>query len=401
MSLCFPRPRLAATIGLLAFACAASAQSARPTLREATEAAWLLSAQARAASSRQAELDARARAVGSFLAGPPTVSLSHKAGRGTASGAQETEAEVSAPLWQPGLRSATSAQIDSDRAALAAQVAASKLKLAADARELAANVAVAEIERDLASRKATEAQALASDVDRRVRAGESARVDLLRAQSAVREAEGARAVAEGAHSRALARWRALTGLALAAALDETQSGEGVHPLIAAAEAQARAARSRLEVTEADRRDPVEVGVGMVRERPGAGASTENAVKLSVRVPLGGDIRNGARIAAARAELDVAEAELDAARRQAASEKEAALAELDAARRAERLALDREGFAREAQELIARSHRLGESDLPTRLRADAERFDAELARAKASIEARRAISRFNQSNGSLP
>lgn len=395
------RPRMAAIAGLFALAVSANAQPPRTTLRDAVDAAWTLSPQARALANRQAELDARARAAGSFLAGPPTVSLAHKAGRGAASGAQETEAEISAPLWQPRLRSATASQVEADRAALAAQIASAKLKLAAEARELAAAAALAESQRELAGRKLAEAQALATDTERRVRAGESARIDNLRAGSALREAESARAGAEGAAARALANWRALTGLPQPAALDEVQGPEGAHPLVQAAEAQARAARSRLEVTEADLRDPIEVGVGLIRERPGGGAPTESAVRLSLRVPLGGDIRNGARIAAARAELDAAEAELDASRRLATSEREAAIAELEAARRAERLALERERFAREAQELIAKSHRLGETDLPTRLRADAERFEAELARARAAIEARHALSKLNQANGSMP
>lgn len=395
------RPRMAAMSGLFALAFSAGAQTPRPTLREAVEAAWSMSSQARALASRQAELDAKARAAGSLLAGAPTVSLAHKAGRGAASGAQETEAEISAPLWQPRLRSATFSQIDADRAALAAQIAASRLKLAAEARELAAAAALAESRLELARRKVAEARALAADTERRVRAGESARIDALRTGSALSEAESARTEAEGALARALGHWRALTGLAAPAALDEAQSPEGAHPLVEAAEAQARASRSRLEVAEADRRDPVEVGLGLVRERPGGGAPTETAVRLSLRVPLGGDARNGARIAAARAELDAAEAELDASRRLASSEREAAVAELEAARRSEKLAAQRERFAREAQELIVKSHRLGETDLPTRLRADAERFEAELARARASIEARRALSKLNQANGAMP
>lgn len=400
MPLSSPRPRMAAILGLL-LACTAGAQTARPTLREAVDAAWSLSPQARALDSRQAEFDARARVATGFLAGAPTVSLAHKAGRGAASGARETEAEISAPLWQPRLRSATANQVETDRMALGAQMAATKLRMAAEVRELAAVAALAEVERELAARKVSEARAGAADTERRVKAGDSARVDALRAQSALREAEAAQAGAEGAVARSLANWRAFTGMAQPASLDDAPGPQGAHPLLQAAEAQARAARSKLEVADADRRDPMEVGVGLVRERPGAGAPTESAVKLSLRVPLGGDIRNGARIAAARAELDAAEAELDSARRQAASEREAASAELEAARLAERLATDRERFAREAQELIAKSYRLGETDLPTRLRADAERFAAELAKVRATIEARRALSRLNQANGAMP
>lgn len=397
----FPRPRTAALIVLSALAFSVAAQTARPTLREAIDAAWSLSPQARALASRQAELDARVRAASGFLAGAPTVSLAHKAGRGAASGAQETETEISMPLWQPRLRSATANQIEADRAALEAQIASARLKLAAETRDLAAVAALAEAQVDLADRRIAETQALSNDTDRRVRAGESARVDSLRAQSAVSEARSAHATAEGALARAVANWRGLTGLPQPALVDEAPGTAGAHPLVQAAEAQARAARSKLEVVEADRRDPMEIGVGLIRERPGGGAPTESALKLSLRFPLGGDIRNGARIAAARAELDAAEAELDASRRVTTSEREAAISELEAAHRSERLAADRERLAREVQELIAKSHRLGEADLPTRLRADSERFEAELARVRASIEARRAHSRLKQANGVMP
>ncbi|HET8744133.1 MAG TPA: TolC family protein, partial [Ramlibacter sp.] len=148
-------------------------------------------------------------------------------------------------------------------------------------------------------------------------------------------------------------------------------------------------------------DPIELGVGVVHERAAFGAANETSLRLAVRVPLGGEVRNGARLAAARAELEAAQAELDATERSARAELESARAELQAARRAETLAGERERDAREVQALIAKSWQLGESDLPTRLRADTERFEAELAHARATLETRRAIARLNQAHGILP
>jgi len=171
--------------------------------------------------------------------------------------------------------------------------------------------------------------------------------------------------------------------------------------VVAARARRHAAEARLAVARAEQRDPVEVGVGMVRERPVAGAPTGTSVKLSVRVPLGEGPRNAARIAAAQAEVDTAQAEADAAERAARAAIEAAGAGLDAARQVEALAAERERSAREIQALIARSFQLGESDLPTRLRAETERFEAELAHARARLETRRATARLNQAHGVLP
>lgn len=397
MSFAFSRPLLAVILGYLALS--AVAQTA-PTLREATEAAWALSPQARALPSRQAEFEARARAATALLSGPPTLSLSQRKGTGRVSGLRESEVELSAPVWMPRIRSATAVQVEADRAALEGQRALGKMRIAAEIRELAAGAALARIEREVAQRKLQEAGTLASDVGRRLKVGEVARIELLQAQSVQRQAAATQAHAESALARALAQWRALTGMPQVAALDESPSAMGEHPAVAAAQAQVRAARAKLALTEADRRDPIEVGVGVASERQ-AGGPAENSVRIALRVPLGSDGRNAPRLAAARAEIDTAEAELDAVRRIGEADRESAASELDAARRAEALAIERERFAQEAQGLIALSHRLGESDLPTRLRADAERFDAELARARAGVETRRAISKFNQSNGSLP
>jgi cobalt-zinc-cadmium efflux system outer membrane protein len=80
---------------------------------------------------------------------------------------------------------------------------------------------------------------------------------------------------------------------------------------------------------------------------------------------------------------------------------AANAELRAARTAQTAATERARLATEVQTLIAKSWRLGDSDLPARLRADNEQFEASLALAKASIDVQRAIANLNQAHGFLP
>jgi cobalt-zinc-cadmium efflux system outer membrane protein len=398
MRLSFPRPW-----AFLAFFVAAGlhAQPA-PSLREATEAAWSLTPQARALQQRRAELDARERAAASFLAGPPSVALSHRTDRiGSNGGLRETEAELSAPLWWPGVRSASATQVEADRAAFERQQLLARSKVAAEVRELAAQAALAQIERQIALRKADEARSIAADVARRVKAGDSARVDQLQAEGILQQAAIAQSQADAALARLQAQWRALTGLERIAPLDEVAGQPAESAAVAAAQAVVRAAQAKLQLTAADRRDPLEVGVGVTRERSAFGAANERSIKLSLRVPLGSESRNAPKLAAARAEVDAAEAEADAAQRTADSERVAAAGELEAARRAEAAAAQRARLATEVQTLIAKSFRLGESDLPTRLRAEAERFDAELAQARAQVETRRAISKLNQAYGLLP
>ena len=123
---------------------------------------------------------------------------------------------------------------------------------------------------------------------------------------------------------------------------------------------------------------------------------DTSVRFALRIPLGGDSRNAAKLAAALAELDTAQAQADAVARQTEADVAAAHAGLDAARSQEAFAAQRATLA-----LVAKSYQLGESDLPTRMRADNEKLDADLSLARARIELQRAISQLNQSFGTLP
>ena len=144
-----------------------------------------------------------------------------------------------------------------------------------------------------------------------------------------------------------------------------------------------------------------VGVGVGRERANFAGANETKLRIALRIPLGGDNRNAPRQAAARAELDTAQADLDAAQRQLPAEIAAANFDLRAARAAQTAARERVRLSTEVQTLITKSWQLGDSDLPTRLRADNEQFEASLSVARATIDVQRAIANLNQAHGILP
>ena len=397
------------------------------SLRAALDAAWALHPASRAAGHRAAELEARARAAQAFGSGPASGGLAHRTDvlSGDA-GQREYEAEVSVPLWNPGVRRATQVQVTADGFAVTWQQRAERLKLAGEIREAAAQVALARAERDSAAQKNREATQLAQDVERRVQAGDSARVDALQARASAQQAQGHLAGSDAVLLRALGQWRALTGQTQAASLDENlapdatqksaatveaiqlaqaaaavQRAQSEHPAVQAAQAQVHSARARLALSEADRRDPMELGLGVTRERAAVGANLETSVRLALRIPLGGDSRNAAKIAAARGELETAQAQADAVLRKTEADIAAARVDLDAAYRQEALAAQRATLSMDMQALVAKSHRLGESDLPTRMRADNEKLDADLSLVRARIALQRAISQVNQSLGLLP
>ncbi len=382
------------------------------SLRAALDAAWALHPASRASGHRTAELEARARAAQSLTSGPAALGVAHRtdAASGNA-GFREYEIEVEVPLWNPGTRRATQNQVAADASALTWQQSAERLKLAGEVREAAAQIALARAERDGAARKHLEATQLADDIERRVKAGDLPRVDALQARASAHQAQGQQAQSEAALLRALGQWRALTGQTPVASLDEAlqpaasqnpaAAVPGDHPALQAAQAQVHSARARLALTEADRRDPMSLGLGATQERAAAGANLETSIRLALRIPLGGDSRNAPKLAAARAELDTAQAQADATVRQTEADVAAAQAQLEAARSQAALAAERATLSQQMQALVAKSHRLGESDLPTRMRADNDKLDAELSLARARIELQRAISQLNQSLGFLP
>lgn len=381
---------------------AAHAQSPVVTLRQALDAAWTLSPSSRAAANRQAELQAKAEAALSLLSGSPALTLAHRTDRlQTNGGLREYEAEIGLPLWNYGMRHATQRQVAADAALLDLQNQLARLKLAGELREAAGQLAVLQAERNLVARKLDEANRLATDTERRLKAGDTARVDLLQAQSAARQTEGLLAQADAALARARGHWSSLTGLSTTPELGEQPGEVTEHPALIVARAQVHSAQMRLALVEADRRDPMELGVGVARERATAGAIGETTMRFSLRIPFGGDTRNAARLAAARAELDTAQAEADAAQRQIETEREAARVSLETARRNEALAAQRAALAAQVQALIAKAHQLGETDFPSRMRADNEKFDAELALTRARVDVRRAVAQLNQSLGLLP
>ena len=391
-----------------------ASQLPTPTLRQALDAAWQLTPSARAESNRRSELAAKEKAATSWMSGEPVAGIAHRSDRlNKNEGFREYEAELELPLWNPGVRAAAQAEVSAQRFSFDGQFALARLKLAGELRALSASSATARAERDLNQRKLQDANALGQDLNRRVKAGENARVDALQAQVVVQQAQAALAQADSQLSRLQTQWRGLTGLASASALDETLSSLAVndaagiapvppdHPALRQAQAQVHAAQAKANLASADKRDPMSVGLSVSRERSAFDASSETKLRIALRLPLGGNNRNAPRRAAALAELDAAKAEADAVARQLTAEVAAVAAELRAARTAQSAAIERNRLSTEVQTLITKSWRLGDSDLPARLRADNEQFEASLALAKASIDVQRAIANLNQANGLLP
>lgn len=390
-------------VGVMA---AAWGAHAAPTLKQAVESAWARQPAALADAARRGQFAANRDAAGSWMAGAPSLALSQRTDRfNRDAGAREFEAELEVALALPGVRQARMAAADSALSHYEAIAVAEKLRIAGEVRDAWWDARLAANELTLAQRKAADAGQLAADVERRYKAGDVARTDLNQAQGAAKQAEAAAAEAEGKAFRALRIFASLTGLK---ELPETEESQGAAPAdidalvpLVANQRDIDAARARLSEAGADRRDPPSLSLGTTRERAAFGEPSEGSITLKLTIPFATNARNRPKLAAANADLIEAEARMQLARSKVESDIAASAEELRQAARQITLAEARATLARDTYALMSKAYRLGEIDLAARLRAEADRFDAELSLSRARLEHGRAISRFNQATGLLP
>lgn len=386
----------------------AGTDAAAPNLKSLFDAAWARQPEAQALQSRRDAVQAQRRAASSWTPEPPALEASHKTDRLTRNdGVRELEVGVAVPLWLPGERRGLGALADAEAAAVESRAEAARLRLAATVREAWWNWQRTGIDADVARVQLESARRIAGDVTRRAKAGELARADQHQADGAVAAAEAALAQAEAAATVALQQLKALSGAPIAKAPlaapepEPLPNDAPIHPALT--ELQDRAAvaeRSAALATTQTRANP-ELTLATTRDRGAAGERYGQTVTLAVRIPFGAGPRHDAKVATARAEAVEAQAQLALDRARLQSDRDAAVARVEAAR-AQLAAADRRAtLARETRGFFEKSFRLGETDLPTRLRIEAEATDAERQAARSRIELAAAISDWRQALGLLP
>ena len=390
----------------LAAAVLTSGSAFSQSLRDALEGAWSRQPAARATGAREDELAAKRDAATALFPEPPSVNLGYRTDRPNQdTGIRELEGVVSLPVWAPGTRNAAQAVARAETAQFDSGLRAQRWRLAGEVREAYWQARLAATEQDLAIRKVEEAVALAADVERRLKAGDLARTDLNQARVAEQLARAALADTRTRTYRAAQAFTVLTGLKALPSVTEAVAVPvpelDAHPQLAAAGRTVAAARAKLGQATVATRDPPEIELGLRRERGAFGEAYANSVMVGIKLPFGTDARNRPRITAASAELIETDVALMLERQKLAAEIDGAAFELERTREIEELSAERFRLAVDTQNLFAKAFTLGELDLPARLRAENERFDAERALTRARIEAGRAISRLNQARGLLP
>lgn len=393
-----------------------SAASPAITLSQAFELAWQRQPAFRALADRRAASDASRQAANAWTAQPLSLDLRTQDDRvGSDRGAREVEAGVVVPLWLPGQRHQARQLAESEAQVLQTHVGEARLALARLVREAWWAWHRADADLRLAGVRMANAQALLTDVRRRVQAGDLAKSDQHQAEGALASAEASRAQAEAQRSQAwqtLAPWLAGQGAdestplapqpeASALPADGAMPDMEAHPSVLALSTQAIASRHAADLAATQVRANPELSLGTVQSRDVRGEGYQRALTLGLKVPLGTSPAQSAQAAKARADASETEAQLALTRLQVERGFAGARTRLRLAQVQQEATHKRARLAQENLAFFDKSFRLGETDLPTRLRIALEAQEAERQDALARIEVSAAASALRQAAGLLP
>ena len=376
------------------------------SIREAFEAAWQRAVQRGEVEGLVSRSKAQQDVASNFLAGPPSLELAQRTDRWhDARGSRENGVGVVMPIWLPGQRGARIASAEIGLRVSDAAVASARLRLAGDVREAAWIISAQNAEFGIAEDQAAYLKQLATDVLRRVDAGDLARSDWLAAEADLLAASAAVLDARLRLQLAMSRWKLLTGLDTPPDASEGSPGVGKkmdpHPESALASLAQDRAKRQVDLAATAKWDSPELALKFREDIPATGIPAKRSVGISLRIPLGASERGVTQLAEAQASRTVAELHL---LREQDRLREAVLNATLAVEMAQRsLAAEQLRASRltERASLIEKSFTLGESPLTDLLRARSAAAQALGGRAKQEAAAGLASARLKQANGELP
>lgn len=396
---------------------------ARPTpLKALFDEAWQRQPEARAFSTRLESLQARERVTQSLLPRPLTLEVAGKAERsGTntnfgAGGAGEYIVGFAIPLWLIGERSSAMALSNAESQRLIKTQASIQLRLAARLRFLFWDFELARINGELAENRFQNAKTLSQDVQRRYKAGDLSKADLLQAESAAANAEAALAESQANLILAKQNLRSVIGRDITTDLlkPAKQYGEALpalpknfvdldqsHPVIQDLIAQVEVASKATALAQAQTRQNPELQLYTSGGRPEVGVPTQQSILLGLKIPFGSSDRVQVQQFASRANQIESEERLALERERVLAELDASKAQVESAQIRLTAAKRRAQLSSETRTFFDKSFKFGESDLPTRLRIELEATDAAKQAAQAEIAYLASVSALRQALGLLP
>jgi len=343
----------------------------------------------------------------SLLADNPALTVIHENDTLTDNlGFQDWAGSVQLPLWLPGQRSRRIEVADATDKEAMSLTRFYKWRVSGEVRELLWSAKIAEAEVTLARSAVDSAQALETDIDKRVKAGELAVTDhiLARKETLAREITLATATANLDELRK--QYRMLTGLSEVPENILEQNVEGAslpdqHPTLLAASYRIDRARAQSNQVRHEKRANPILALGTRNERGQSGQPVNTILTLEVSLPLGLRSQSAPRIANAERQLTEQQISQAGLKRELEKQLITAVSEKQRTAQTLKLAQQQQQLAAEGLRLTQRAFDLGESDLFTLLQAHNQALTSARNLKIRQLEQGRAVARHNQALGVIP
>ena len=357
-------------------------------------------------TSREFMVSAKSLIANAILPSTPSINVQHQNDTlGSRRGEREWQAEVELPVWLPNQRNNRLKVADATQSNVAASRESLRLQVAGLLRDAVWDIAFNDNNNALATNKLTLANTLQHDVEKRYQAGEMAKTDAMLAQQETLRAEKEQLRAEAELMHARHRYFLLTGLReLPASFEEKQSSlEDYTQSSIWVEAQSKLGLAETEraLAQVESHENLQVLLNMRRSQGAFDNMSNDSVGVKVRIPFGGETRSAPIKAAAEMHVGAALTEQETLRYTL----EAAMHEAEhnlSVSRAELLLVTRQyEIAKESARLAQKAFQLGETDLVSLMRVQAQTYEAERAFTTRKIQVQWDIARYNQVVGVLP
>ncbi|HQO15950.1 MAG TPA: TolC family protein [Methylotenera sp.] len=365
-------------------------------------------------SPKQAEIQAGKGLVNakniqanSFLPSAPAVSAGlQNDAVGSNRNLSQWEVGLDLPIWLPGQKIARTTLAQGAQTELDKTSANLSLDIAGQVRDAVWSLGMAINEAELQDARHKAAQDLLADVEKRWKAGELAKTDVMLAQNGTLAAKTALIKANAEVKHAEHRYWILTGLkelpnTFEEPLNSKEMIDDSHPWLAESAAKIEIANYHRTLSAIEQRENPQVMLNVRHERGAFDSLYNDSVGVAIRVPLDAKVRSAPMMA--NAEMAIAQAISEHEQRQRLLESafHEAQHNLEVIREEIEILQAQHKLSQESLQLAKKSFALGESDLIDLLRIQATAYESERALKSRQTQMQWHIARYNQAIGVLP
>lgn len=388
----------------------AHAQEASVSIGQIYQSALQIHPEILAQGQRTEAAKAGRDAANSFTAAPLSIEGAYRSDRSFDNqGLRETELGIGAPLWLWNERSRTQQLRDAEQHVSEHRLNALKLDLAGQIRRVYWDVLSAHLDVEIAQARLVGSKKLLDDVQRRMQAGDLAKVDVLQATALHAQAQAEFGRALSVLGTVGAEFTEITGLPVGTLNNpsreptpaETQLDTEEHPAYLLLQSQAQREQSRAELVAIQKRTNPELGLAIVNDRASFAAPNEKSLVVSARVPLGSSAEHDSRLLSALADETEARGKLKRVATTLKAQASAARSNVEWFEKLQFNSREQAELAQQVYALYRESFALGETDLPTLLRFEQQAYEAERLAKKSTVEYSIRVSALRQALGLLP